>query len=221
LQQTCAIGIPLSTGWRLRFRGNTPQSVIQNSQRKSEGRGRYSRVEGSGLAPDPPRERNSSGLPGILPPGLLVGAQELVHILSRAYGVVPAAELFVGKEVELTHFRVWDLDSGGVVLRDEISADGEAGFRFGGSDEFEDLVDVGERFSSPVLADLAEQTVFDGIPFGSARGIVADGNGESERSAECVLKRFPPGASSRAVTSSAIRQNEEFAGGRVSLASLL
>src|ERR1017187_108298 len=149
------------------------------------------------------------------------GAQELVHSLSWAYGVVPATERFVGKEVELTHFRVWDLDSGGVVLRDEVSVDDKAGFGFGGRDEFEDLADVGERLSSPVLADLAEQTVFDGIPFRSARGIVADGNGEAERSAECVLKRFPPGAATRAVTSSAIRQNEELAGGRVSLASLL
>jgi len=150
----------------------------------------------------------------------LASAQELVHNLSWVYGVVPATERFVGKEVELTHFCVWDLDSGGVILRDEISVDGKAGFRFGGSDEFEDLADVGERLPSPVLADLAKQTVFDGVPFGSARGIVADGNGEAERSAECVLKRFPPGAATRAVTSSAIRQNEELAGGRVSLASL-
>ena|ERR1035438_1163215 len=145
----------------------------------------------------------------------LAGAQELVHILSWAYGVVPATEVFVGDEVELTHFRVRDLGSGGVGLRDEISADGKSGCGFGGSDEFENLVDIGERFAYPVLADLAEQTMFDGIPLGSARGIVADRNGEAERSAECILNRFPPGAASRTVTSSAIRQDEQFAGGRV------
>src|SRR5665647_1212286 len=33
----------------------------------------------------------------------LAGAQELVHILSGAYGIVPAPEHFVGSEVELTH----------------------------------------------------------------------------------------------------------------------
>ena len=33
-------------------------------------------------------------------------AQELVHILSGAYGIVPATELFVGNEVESTHFGV-------------------------------------------------------------------------------------------------------------------
>jgi hypothetical protein len=37
---------------------------------------------------------------------ILAGAQQLVHILSGAYGVVPAPEHFVGNEVELTHFRV-------------------------------------------------------------------------------------------------------------------
>src|ERR1035438_4033241 len=166
-----------------------------------------------------PRQRTSRrNRSAVSPP--LAGAQELVHILSWAYGVVPATELFVGDEVELTHFRVRDLGSGGVGIREEIGADGKAGFRFGGSDEVENLVDIGERFACPVLADLAEQTMFDGIPLRSARGIVADGNGEAERSTECILKRFPPGAASRAVASSAIRQDEQFAGGRVSLASL-
>ena len=37
---------------------------------------------------------------------LLVGARELVQILSWAYGVVPATERFVWNEVELAHFRV-------------------------------------------------------------------------------------------------------------------
>ena len=93
--------------------------------------------------------------------------------------------------------------------------------RFGGTDELEDLVDVGEGFASPVFADLAEQAVLDGIPLGSAGWIVTDGNDEAERSADGVLKRFPPGAASWAVTASAISQDEQFAGGRVSLASLL
>src|ERR1035437_943096 len=138
----------------------------------------------------------------------LAGAQNLVHILSGAHGIVPTTEHFVGNEVELTHFRVGDLDSGVVVLWDEIRIDGKAGFRFGGTDELEDLVDVGEGFASPVFADWAEQAVLDGIPLGSARGIVADGNRETERSADCVLNRFPPGAASRAVTSSAVSQDE-------------
>jgi hypothetical protein len=114
----------------------------------------------------------------------------------------------VGNEVELTHFRVWDLDSGFVVLWDEVGADREAGFRFGGTDKIEDLVDVGEEFASPVFADLAEQAVLDGIPLGSARRIVADGNDETEGSADCVLKRFPPDAGARAVTSAAVGQDE-------------
>ena len=104
----------------------------------------------------------------------------------------------------MTHFRVWDLDSGVVVLWDEVGADSEAGFRFGGTDELEDLVDVGEGFASPVFADFAEQAVLDGIPLGSAGWIVTDGNNETERSADGVLKRFPPDAAARAVTSAAV-----------------
>ena len=100
----------------------------------------------------------------------------------------------MGNKVELTHFRVWDLDSGFVVLWDEVGTDSKAGFRFGGTDELEDLVDVGEGFASPVFADFAEQAVLDGIPLGSAGWIVTDGNDETERRADCVLKRFPPDA---------------------------
>ena len=36
----------------------------------------------------------------------LVGAQELVHILTGAYGVVPTTKHLVGNEVELTHFHL-------------------------------------------------------------------------------------------------------------------
>jgi hypothetical protein len=39
-------------------------------------------------------------------PQNLVGAQNLVHILSGPYGIVPAAKQFVGNEVELAHCRV-------------------------------------------------------------------------------------------------------------------
>ena len=106
----------------------------------------------------------------------LVGAQELVHILHGVYGVVPTTERLVGNQVELTHFRVGDLDSGVIVLRDEVGIDGEAGLGFGSADEVENLFDVGEGFASPISADLAEQAMLDGIPLGSARGIVADGN---------------------------------------------
>jgi hypothetical protein len=80
--------------------------------------------------------------------------------------------------------------------------------RFGATDELEDLVDVGERFASPIVADLAEKAVLDGIPLGSARWIVTDGNDQTEGSADCVLKRFPPDAGARAVTSAAVRQDE-------------
>ncbi len=65
---------------------------------------------------------------------------------------------------------------------------------FGGTDELEDLVNVGEGFASPVFADLAAQAVLDGIPFGSARWIVADGYDVTGGSGAGVLTGFPLGA---------------------------
>ena len=138
----------------------------------------------------------------------LAGAQELIHILSGVHGIVPTTEDLVWNEVELPHFCIGDLDPGVIVLRDEVGVDAEAGFRFGGTDEMEDLLDIGEGFSGPVFADLAEQAVLDGIPFGSTRWIVAHGNDETERRADRVLNGFPPDAGARSVTSSAISQNE-------------
>ena len=48
---------------------------------------------------------------------------------------------------------------------------------------------------------------------------MANGHRETERSADRVLNRFPPGAASRAVTASSIGQDKQFAGTRVSLAA--
>ena len=71
-------------------------------------------------------------------------------------------------EVEEPHFFVSDSDPLDVEVCDQLCGDDEAGFRRGGADEVESLVDVGERLAGPVSTDLAEQSVFDGIPFGSA-----------------------------------------------------
>jgi len=111
----------------------------------------------------------------------------------------------VWDEVDLTHFRVGDSESGVVVAGNQISIGEKTGLRFRGADEVENLVAVGEGFASPVSADLAEQTMLDGIPLGSAGWVVADSDGQTERSAEGVLNRFLPGAAARAVASSAVR----------------
>ena len=58
---------------------------------------------------------------------------------------------------------------------------------FGGANELENLVEVGEGFAGPVIADLAEQAVLDGIPLGSARWVMTDGDLDAERIDQLLL----------------------------------
>ena len=86
----------------------------------------------------------------------LATVQELIHILSWAHGVVPTTEDIVPNEVNLAHFGLRDFGSGFVELVDQIAVDDQTGFGFCSADELENLLDVGERFARPVLADVAE-----------------------------------------------------------------
>ncbi len=65
----------------------------------------------------------------------------------------------------------------GIVATVEVSVDRQAGSSCGGANEAEDLLIAVERFASPVLGDLREEAMLDGVPFGSTRGVVGDGEG--------------------------------------------
>ena len=69
------------------------------------------------------------------------------------------------------------LGAGEIVATIEVSVDRQAGSSCGGANEVEDLLIAVERFASPVLGDLREETMLDGVPFGSSRGVVGDGEG--------------------------------------------
>ena len=107
-------------------------------------------------------------------------------------GVVPAAKRWVSFEVEFLHLGVGDFDSSLVFAREQVSADGETCGCFGGADEVEHLVNVGEGLTGPVRADLAEQAMLNGIPFGCAGRVVTDRDCDAERSAKRVSNRLPP-----------------------------
>ena len=64
-----------------------------------------------------------------------------------------------------------------IVATVEVSSDRQTGSRARGANEAQDLLIAVERFASPVLGDLREETMLNGIPFGSARRVV----GNSER----------------------------------------
>lgn len=93
-------------------------------------------------------------------------------------------------EVQLKHCGGGDLDSGVVVLWDQIGVDGEAGVGFGGADELEDFLHVSDGLASPVLADLAEPGVLNRIPLGSAGRVTAHGDGETERTVDPTLEQL-------------------------------
>ena len=84
-------------------------------------------------------------------------------------------------DVDPGHLGVEHLDPRFVEFVDEIALHDETGFGFGGADEFEDFFDAGERFSRPVVTNLAEKAMFDGIPLGGAGWVVADSDSDTER----------------------------------------
>lgn len=67
--------------------------------------------------------------------------------------------------------------AGWIVAAVKVSFDRQAGLSCGGANEVEDLVIAVERFAGPVLGDLREEPMLDGVPFRSSGGVVSDGEG--------------------------------------------
>lgn len=65
--------------------------------------------------------------------------------------------------------------AGWIVAPVQVSGDRQTGLSFGGANEAKDLQVAVERFAGPVLGDLREEAMLDGVPFGSARRVVGDG----------------------------------------------
>ena len=108
-----------------------------------------------------------------------------------------------------------------IVATVKVSGNRQAGFGFGGANEAEDLLVAVEGFACPVLRNLREQAVLDGVPFRSAGRVVGDG----ERQAVCVgelgLKFDFPGAATMAVAASGVAQDEELSGTGIAERALL
>ena len=85
---------------------------------------------------------------------------------------------FVGVEDEFGHALVADLFSVGVVLGGEVGFDGEAGGGGCGAEVLEYGLVAVEGPACPVLADLAEESVLDGIPLRGTRWVVTHGHRE-------------------------------------------
>ena len=103
----------------------------------------------------------------------------------------------------------------------EISGDLKSGLGFGGASIVEDLLVGIQRLASPVSRDLGEKAMLDGIPFGSASGIVGHGHSKSKRVGELGLELGFPGVTAATVAAAGIGQNEELAGTGIAMGTFL
>lgn len=109
----------------------------------------------------------------------------------------------------------------GVVAAIEVRGDGKAGFCFGGSSIVENLLIGVQRFTSPVPRELRKETMFDGVPLGSAGRIVGDGDGQGERVGQLGLQLSFPGVTTIAVAAASVGQDEDLARGGMALGTFL
>ena len=69
-----------------------------------------------------------------------------------------------------------------------------------------------QRMASPVLADLAEQAMVDGVPLGGAAGVVADSDGELVRVNKAGLEGILETADAGSVAAAGVGEDQQFTG---------
>ena len=97
----------------------------------------------------------------------------------------------------------------------EVSGDRQAGLSFRRPDKIQDLLIAIERFPGPVLGDLGEESVLDGVPFGSAGGVVGNGESQPERVCQLRLEFGLPGEASSTIAAAGVAEDEELVGARI------
>ena len=83
---------------------------------------------------------------------------------------------------------VGDFDALRVFLVDQLCGHAQPGVGGGGTDMVQDRLVAAQRVPGPVLADLAEQAMVDGVALGGAAGVVTAGNGDLVRINETGLE---------------------------------
>ncbi len=123
------------------------------------------------------------------------------------------------RDRSLFHLFVADFDSGGVVGRDEVGIDRQAGLGAGGVDVVDHGLVVAERLARPALADLRKCPTFNGVSLGGATRVVVNSDAESVAVTQAVwgpcLHTPGPGAGAR------VREREQLGGSRVAVQSVV
>ena len=134
-------------------------------------------------------------------------------------GVVAIGLDLVGIEVEPLHLAIGDPDALGVLFLHQVSAHGEAGGGAGGTKVLQDQLIAFEGAALPVLADLAEEAVLDGVPLRGTGRVVADGDDELVDVAEAGLEPVLEGAAAGAVAAASVCEDQEVGGVRIGVLS--
>ena len=103
----------------------------------------------------------------------------------------------------------------------EVCRDRESGSGTGMANEIEDFGVTIERLGCPVFGDFGKQAVLDGIPFGSAGGIVSHRHRETKAVAESGLKFGFPGAGGATVAAAGVGQDEQLAATRITISAVM
>lgn len=91
----------------------------------------------------------------------------------------------------------------------EVSRNFETSSGASVADEVEDLGITIKRFRGPIFGNLREQAVLDGIPFGSAGGVVGNSYCQAKAVAELALKLGFPGARTATVAATGVGKDEQ------------
>ena len=152
---------------------------------------------------------------------LRVGAKiDSVFSLSGFDGVVPFRHDAVRSDAQLSHLGVGDLDAGLVGLAHEVGAHTQSGGGAGGAQVVQDGLVAVEGAARPVLADFAEQAVFDGVPLRRGGRVMGHGDAQAVAVAEAMLQVELPGARRGTVAAAAVGEDLQGLGLRIVLAAL-
>jgi len=94
----------------------------------------------------------------------------------------------------------------------QVGGDNQSGFRGRGADEVKDFLIGTQRLTGPVFGDFREESMLNGVPLGSAGGVVSNGNLEVEGISELRLDFGFPGAATITVAAAGVGENEKLTG---------
>ena len=110
-----------------------------------------------------------------------------------------------GSELSVGYF-----DALRVFLVDQLCGHAQPGVCGGGTDVVKDRLVAAQRVAGPVLADLAEQAMVDGVPLGGAAGVVTNGDLEVVRINEAGLECILEAADARRVAAAGVGEHQQF-----------